>query len=100
MFSNAEIERIKTEVNLTEFACSYGYVIDEREICRTCNVLRHSDGSKIVVATAPDGHGIYFDVHNATSSGSVIDFVKHRKGVNFGGACRELEGWRTNSNHP
>jgi len=90
---DAELERFKTGIDLTEFACSYGYVIDERESCRTCNVMRHSDGSKIVVATGTDGHGIYFDVHDATSSGSVIDFVIHRKGVNLGFARKELREW-------
>lgn len=93
---DVELERFKTEINLTEFASSYGYVLDERESCRTCNVMRHSDGSKIVVATDTDGHGIYFDVHNATSSGSIIDFVKHRKGVNLGFARKALRDWITN----
>ncbi len=88
MFSKEEIERIKRETSLPELAASYGYAIDEKASCRTSLVMRHH-GSKIIVATGEDGHGIFFDVHGS-ASGSVIDFVMWQEGVNFGKACQIL----------
>src|SRR5712692_6055571 len=88
MFSKEEIERIKRETGLPELAASYGYALDEKASCRTSLVMRHH-GSKIIVATGEDGHGIFFDVHGS-AGGSVIDFVMWQEGVNFGGACKVL----------
>ncbi len=88
MFSKEQIERIKRDASLPELAASYGYAIDEKASCRTSLVMRHH-GSKIIVATGEDGHGIFFDVHGS-ASGSVIDFVMWQEGVNFGKACQIL----------
>src|SRR5260370_13911708 len=88
MFSKEQIERIKRDASLPELAASYGYAIDEKASCRTSLVMRHH-GSKIIVATGEDGHGIFFDVHGS-ASGSVIDFVMWQEGGYFWKACKVL----------
>lgn len=94
--SNAELEKFKIEINLTELASSYGYELDRRESSRTSFVMRHQDGDKIVVATDRDGHGIFFSVHDDRQHGSVIDFVKQKEGVNLGQARQILRRWKAN----
>src|SRR5712691_6858161 len=90
---DAELEKFKREIDLVEFAGSYGFAVDERASCRTCVVMRRQ-GDKIVVATDPDDHhGIFFDVHGNGRGGSVIDFVMWQRGVNLGFARVELRKW-------
>jgi DNA primase len=87
-----ELERFKTEINLADVASAHGYVLDKRESSRSSLVMRHPDGDKIVVATGEDGHGVFFSVHT-NASGSVIDFVMHRRHVNLGQARQILRDW-------
>ena len=89
-----ELERFKVDVSLGDVAASYGYALDRRESSRASLVMRReSDGDKIVVATAPDGHGVYFSVRNDADHGSVIDFVMHRDKVSLGVARKYLRPW-------
>jgi Protein of unknown function (DUF3991) len=73
-----------------------GYVVDEEESCRTSVVMRYQ-GSKIIVATARDGHGIFFEVHGDCEGGSVIDFIQWRNGGKFkftlGDVRKALRDW-------
>lgn len=87
-----ELERFKREISLAEVAEAHGYAIDRRESSRSSYVMRHQDGDKIVVATGEDGHGVFFSVHQE-ASGSVIDFVMRRRGVNLGRARQVLRQW-------
>ncbi len=86
-----ELEHFKT-LNLGELAASYGYALDRRESSRSSLVMRHADGDKIIIATGEDGHAVFFSVH-AEASGSVIDFVMHRQGVNLGHARKILRAY-------
>jgi hypothetical protein len=94
--SDIELERFKTEINLVEFACSYGYELDRKESSRTSFVMRHQDGDKIVVAIDTDGHGIFFSVRDDRQHGSVIDFVKWKSGANLGQSRQILRQWIAN----
>ncbi|HLG63113.1 MAG TPA: DUF3991 and toprim domain-containing protein [Ktedonosporobacter sp.] len=97
--STQELENFKRSVDLIQLAASYGYAIDSKESCRTCVVMRSSDSaSKIIVATAEDGHGIFFDVHG-DAQGSAIDFVMYRENCNLGQARRILRDF-TGKTHP
>ena len=86
-----ELEHFKT-LNLGELAASYGYALDRRESSRSSLVMRHADGDKIIIATGEDGHAVFFSVHSK-ASGSVIDFVMHRQGVNLGYARKILRAY-------
>ena len=91
---NDELEQFKSQVNLAEYAAAEGYQIDRSESSRNSAVMRReSDGDKIIVATAKDGHGIYFSVRDDSDNGSIIDFVQSRKGSNLGQVRKELRPW-------
>ena len=83
-----ELEQFKRKIDITELARKYGYEIDEKASCRTSLTMK-SAGSKIIAATAEDGHGIFFDVQGS-ASGSVIDLVMWQEGVNLGYARKIL----------
>lgn len=87
---DGELERFKTEINLVELASYYGYECVKKESSRCSVVMKHADGDKIVVATAPDGHGVFFSVHEDGCGGSVLDLVMHREGVQLGRARQVL----------
>jgi len=91
MRRDEELEHFKG-LNLGELAASYGYALDRRESSRSSLVMRHADGDKIIIATGEDGHAVFFSVH-ANASGSVIDFVMHRQGVNLGHARKILRAY-------
>jgi len=91
-----ELERFKIEVNLVEYAMSYGYNrLDRNKSCKTCTVLRRrEDDGKIAVMRGHDDHWVYYDFRRG-EGGSVLDFVMQHKGCNLGQARKEL---RTASN--
>ena len=86
-----ELEHFKG-LNLGELASSHGYALDRRESSRSSLVMRHADGDKIILATGEDGHAVFFSV-KADASGSVIDFVMYRQGVNLGHARKILRAY-------
>jgi hypothetical protein len=61
MNDHAELDRFKTEINLSHFAASRGYTLDKRESSRNSAVMRHADGDKIIIAREGQ-HWIYFSV--------------------------------------
>lgn len=88
-----ELERFKTDINFVEYASSQGYQVIKKESSKASTVMADGQGDKIVVATAEDGHGIYFSVRNETENGSIIDFLQKRQGLNLGQVRRELRSW-------
>lgn len=87
-----ELDDFKARINLVQYAESVGYEIDTRESSKASTVMR-SATDKIIVATAPDGHGIYFSVRDDADNGSIIDFVQKRQGLNLGQVRKELRQW-------
>ena len=90
---DAELESFKTSIDLRAYAASLGYAIDRRESCRASAVMRHPDGDKIIISRKPDNHYTYWSVRREHDAGTIIDFVKHRKGLNLGGIRKELRAW-------
>jgi hypothetical protein len=88
-----ELEAFKTNINLTEYAASLGYEMDQRESSRNSVIMRHSSGDKIVVARGLDRHWIYFSIRDDTDSGSIIDFIQNRTGDSFGQIRQKLRPW-------
>ena len=95
-----ELERFKTEINLAELAAHYGYAVDRRESSQASLVMRHGDGDKLIVATAPDGHGVYFSTRDEADNGSIIDFVQRRQRLNLGQVRKLLREWLNPSSFP
>ena len=90
-----ELERLKLEINLTEYAASRGYQLDRRESSRSSVVMRHPvTDDKIVVSRAErGGHWIYFSVRDAGDNGTILDFVQRRDRCSLAETRRELSGW-------
>jgi len=87
-----ELEVFKTKISLAEYAEACGFTLDKKESSRNCRVMRAGD-DKLVIARGKDGHDVYFNVHDEHDSGSVIDFVQKRQGLNLGQVRQELRPW-------
>jgi len=87
-----ELDAFK-RADLRVYAASLGYSLDKRESWRGSAVLRHANGDKIIVSLKPDGHYTYWSVRSDDDRGTIIDFVKHRKGLNLGAIRKELRAW-------
>jgi hypothetical protein len=90
-----ELERLKSEINLTEYAASRGYRLDRRASSRNSVVMRHpATDDKIIVARGQaDRHWIYFSVRDAGDHGTIVDFVQRRDRSTLAEVRRELLPW-------
>lgn len=88
-----ELEAFKTEINLSEFVASEGYVLDPKASSRNSAVMRHPKGDKIILARGTDRHWIYFSIGDNADSGTVVDFLQNRGGGNLGEIRKTLREW-------
>lgn len=94
MSSSKELHRIKSEINLTEYAAKQGYVLDKKESSNNSIVMRQpASNDKIIVSKGNDGHWQYFSVRDRSDNGSIIDFVQKKSGMSLGEVRRELRPW-------
>lgn len=87
-----ELARFKSEINLSEYAASCGYMLDRSESSKNSVVMR-KDGDKIIIARALSQHYIYFSRRSDTDNGTIIDFIQNRTGNNLGQIRKELRPW-------
>jgi hypothetical protein len=91
--SDMELESFK-QIDLRAYAASGGYVLDRKESWRGSAVMRHPNGSKIIIKrNADDNHYLYFSVRDDRDNGSIIDFVANRKNLSLGAIRKELRPW-------
>ena len=92
-----ELERFKTEIDLCAFASSLGYERDARESSQNCDIMRTSNGDKIVVVKHIDNkgaeHWVYYCVRDTQDNGTIIDFLQWRGGGTLGQIRKTLRGW-------
>ena len=90
-----ELERFKMNINLVEFACSYGFSVVQNKTSEN-SVFLCKDDDRIIIKKDEDGHFVYCDIDNA-GGGSIIDFcIEYNPSVrHIGHARKELRG-----NHP
>ena len=88
-----ELERFKTQINLSEYAAACGYAIDRRRSSRSSVSMKHPDGSRLLITKAGDGHWIFCSPSEPGFSGSIVDFVMRTKRLNIGQARVELRPW-------
>lgn len=93
MSRGAEMEAMKSRINLTEYAAFQGYVLDRRASSRNSAVMDHPRGDKIIVGKGTDQHWIYFSVRDFGDNGSIIDFVQNRQGGSLGDVRIKLRPW-------
>ena len=86
-----ELERLKKEIDLVEYALTHNYTeFDRNQSSRTCVVLRRqADDGKIAVSRSHDGHWVYYDFR-CNKGGSILDFVMQQSCFNLGRARQEL----------
>lgn len=87
-----ELTRFKREINLAEFASTYGFALDQKKSGRQMRVMRTESGDKIGVFLGSGGDQMYYDFRTG-KSGSVIDFCQHQTGKNLGHIRKELRGY-------
>jgi hypothetical protein len=90
-----ELGRIKSEINLIEYAASRGYQLDRRRSSCHSAVMRHPvSADKIVISrSAADNHWIYFSVRDGSDHGSIIDFTARRDRCSIVDAIAEIRRW-------
>ena len=87
-----ELNRFKSEINLSAYLADQGYQIDKRKSCASYAVMRKGE-EKLVITRATDGHYVYTDAHNDRDCGSIIDYIQHRRSLNIGQVRKELRPW-------
>jgi hypothetical protein len=98
-----ELERFKSQINLSEFAASRGYALDRRESSRNSATMRHPNGDKLIIAkledngkrsgSSGDPYWTYFNVHNNRDKGTIINFLQNRGGWSLGEVRKTLRAW-------
>lgn len=83
---------IMKRIDLRSYAASLGYAKDTRESSRCSEVMRHPDGDKMIITLKPDGVYRFWSVRN-DHRGTILDFIKYRKGLNLGEIRKELRAW-------
>lgn len=88
-----ELERFKTQINLSEYAAALGYDLDSKASSRNSVGMRHTNGDKIIIGMGHDQHWVYFSVHDPADNGSIVDFDQRRSGGNLGDVRKRLRPW-------
>ena len=83
MNDTSELDSFKRNIDLRQFAATFGYRIDKRESWRGSAVLR-KQADKIIVKRGSNGHYVYFSVRDSRDNGTIIDFVHYRKNLGLG----------------
>jgi hypothetical protein len=92
MNPHIELDAFKREIDLRQFAASFGYEMDRRESWRGSTVLRRG-GDKIVVKRNHNGHYVFFSVRDDRDNGTIIDFVQRRQHLTLGAVRQALRPW-------
>lgn len=92
--SSEEINRFKTDINLTEYVTTFGYSVDRRESSRTNIVMRDDRNDKIIITQqSTNNHWIYWSDRDQTDKGTIIDFIQKRRHLSIGEVRKELREW-------
>ena len=89
---NDELERFKSEIELPRYLYNQGYEYDLKKSTLGYKVMKNAH-EKVIITRKPDNHYVYINPHNDKDCGSIIDFVKTRRGLNLGQIRKELRPW-------
>ena len=92
MNPDIELDAFKREIDLRQFAASFGYEMDRRESWRGSTVLRRG-GDKTVVKRNHNGHYVFFSLRDDRDNGTIIDFVQRRQHLTLGAVRQTLRPW-------
>ena len=91
--NNAKWQSFKQDINLIDFACSYGYVINKKKSTKQSVCLSKANEDKIIVSRK-NGVWVYFSVYDTNDSGTIVDFVKHKLQKSYTDTFALLENWK------
>ena len=92
--ADEELERFKTDINLSEFAAGRGYALDSKESWGSSAVMRGPFDDKIIITrNAENGHWIYCSVRKDSDRGTIINFLQNRDVPNLGEVRKALRAW-------
>ena len=105
MNASDELNQFKTNINLVDYAGTFGYSIDHRESSRSNVVMRDDQNDKIIITQESyNQHWIYWSDRDQSDKGSIIDFIQRRRRLSLGEVRKELRSWSggvsLNSIHP
>lgn len=86
-----ELERFKTEINLSEYAAHKGYAYDKKESYSNIITMR-TESDKINISRGQDGHWVYKS-WTSGKGGSIIDFIQNNELKSIGEVRKELRPW-------
>lgn len=92
---DAGLEQFKSEINLSQFAASYGYQLDRRESSSNSVAMKRG-GEKIVISKVTDKgttHWAFFTIGDFAANGTIIDFVMQQDRCSLGRARQILRQW-------
>lgn len=98
--NDQEIDRFKTNINLSEYAASIGYLVDPNRTTKNSISMKSGSDRIIITKNADNNHWIYFAVGAVKDSGTIIDFIQKRGSRNFGYIRKELRKWLGWSRRP
>lgn len=96
MAYDPELERFKTEIDLRDFAAAQSYVKIPKDSTKTgvSTAMRHPvTDDKIIIRRNANGHWIYACAYDDSDAGTIIDFIRNRRGSHLGDIRRELREW-------
>lgn len=88
-----ELDRFKRDINLAEFAATYGFVKDKTKSSSRNISMYDPNGYRIVISLSPLGHWQYFSPHDDLDNGTIVDFVQKVTNCNLGEARKILRSW-------
>ena len=74
-----ELEQMKRDINLSEYAAAHGYEIYPRG-SSSHHVCMRSDTDKILIGQDANGRWLYCSVRDDSDRGSILDFAARRHG--------------------
>ena len=99
MNNSHELNQFKTNINLVDYAATFGYSIDNRESSRSNIVMRDDQNDKIIITQqSHNQHWIYWSDRDQNDQGTIIDFIqRRRRQLSLGQVRQELRSWNGNS---
>ena len=101
MNADEELRRFKTDINLSEFAASRGFVKDCKKTSERSTTMHRGDDQTIIIAKAKvSGIYMYFQRGINGNNGTIVDFCQWEYNGNLGATRQHLRPWMGWSNRP
>jgi hypothetical protein len=81
--SQEELEKFKKDIDLVDYAQKIGYQVDHDKDSKNYRALK-KDNDVVIVSKLSTGQSWYFNQHDPSDKGSIIDFVKTRQNASLG----------------